>query len=123
MTRTDLVSILEIAFPDYNVVESPLHAVVPPAVIVGGSTREIAPYGGGWGGQWEIVFVAGPMDDTDLYLTCDDMQNLACDKLNQLPARVDLGQRDPPAPRTIGGVDYLTFLFTFTDLNIHGSCT
>lgn len=122
MTRSDLLSILEVAFPDYNVADSPLQPVEAPAVIVGGSTRRHAQYGYGWAGDWEIVFVVGRMDDEDVYERCDAMQNAACDQLDKLPARVELVQEQPPDVRRIGGVDYLTFLFTFTDINIHGSC-
>ena len=122
MTRADLLAALEILLDPVPVVSHPLEAVLAPAVIVGGSNR-IRPSGAYWQAQWEIVVLAGRMDDTDVYDTADTMQNAVCLALDKLPGSMsDIAQPDAPAPITIGSVDYLGFTFTFTDHRVVGTC-
>jgi hypothetical protein len=120
VTRADLFAALEILFDPVPVVSAPLDAVIAPAVILGGANRTFL--NGYWHAEYELIFLVGPLDETDLWDRCDALQNSACTQLVKLPNVTDFVQQAPPAPRAVGNVDVLSFLFTFTDHNVVGPC-
>ena len=123
MNRADLVAALELLLAPIPVVEAPLEAVMAPAFVLrSGSPYRSRPLGLNYQTTWELLAVAGRTDDQRPYDTADELANLLCTKLDLLPNMTAHEAANAPAVLAIGGVDFVCFVFSFTDHNATGPC-
>jgi hypothetical protein len=99
-----------------------LAAVIPPALILEDGSPWRARTTTCWVKTWDVVVVAGRMDDDHVHDTMDELGDTFC-RLVQLQGISHGGASSAPAARSIGGVDHLAVTFELTDYNLGpGSC-
>lgn len=120
MTRAELAANLSGLLAPYGipVVADPLDAVIFPAVVVdnGSPWRERTTVC--WTKTWELLMVAGRMDDPGVYTVADETGDTLCNAVVGLDGIVNQGAASAPAMQTIGAVDCLTATFRLTDYNL-----
>lgn len=118
MTRGELALNLGAALAPYGVAVAAddLTAVVVPAVVVADGSPWRVRTTACWVKTWELIALAGRMDDEHVHDAMDDLSDTLC-RLN-LDGITNGGASAAPTARTVGDVDYLAVTFTLTDYNL-----
>jgi len=114
MTLDEVTDAISTVFAPYSipVVSGELTPVKPPAIIVGGATRNRGT--ACWEKSHAVTVVAGRMDDVDVEQRLDVLSDTFCRLITSKVGLVNPGNTNTAGVRTIGDVDYLADVFQVT---------